>query len=235
MSVSADSAEQVVRIALDGVDYSLRIAGKSAEAVARIAAFIAAALKDTSDNSPGKKSLAQMIREGTATQFFELPERDLKEFTKQAKQYGIQFHAIPVPGEGLVDLMVREADAPRINRIIERVHLAGVETGNVEADQPDELQHVLQKTENEKIIDKVVKPKEKTMENPSAAKTVPADPSAQRSKNRPSAEKDKPSVKQKIEEIRKEQKAAKETVKEAAKELGGPLAEKAAPDSPASR
>ena len=216
MSIAAESAEQVVKITLDGAEYTLRIVGRSVEAVARIAAFIAALAKDTSKNSPGRKTLLQMIREGVPTQFFELPEKDLKEFTKQAKQYGVQFHAInTTPGmdNAMIDLMVREADAGKVNRIIERFQLAAVESGKAETSQPEAPELVQEKTENEKLIDAVIPTKEKTNENPTAAKTAPADLSEPRSRGGTSEERndrEKPSVRKKLNQVQKEQKQAQQ-------------------------
>lgn len=214
MSVSGDSAEQVVKITFEGVEVLFRIAGKGVEGVAKISAFIAAALKDTSVDSPGKKTLREMIRSGKPTNFFELQAKDLRAFAEQAKKYGVHYHMLdrtPDDPNALVDLMAWEEDAPKINRIIERFQLAGVEIGKAEQEEnPAPELGVQEKTENERLLDEIVQPKENSNRNPTAAKTEPANPSEPSSRKRGSADRNKkPSVREHLQEIREAQKAAK--------------------------
>lgn len=131
MSASADSAEQIVKIALDGSEAVLRIVGDGAK---NIAVLIYALMKDT-ENSPGKKQLKKMIRENRNVTFFELRQEDLKTFAAQAKRYGVTYCVLrnrdrnsDMPAE----LMIRQEDAVKVNRIIERFRLAAVENGRLD-------------------------------------------------------------------------------------------------------
>lgn len=226
MSTSADSAEQVVKISLDGAEYALRFTGEAVKKLTELVAFIAAVLKDNANNSPGKKTLTQMIRDGKPIQFFELPAKDLKTFAEQAKKYGVFYHAMnrtPDNPNAVIDLMVRQEDAPKINRIIDRFQLAAVNNGKLETEQPEPLSAtkeeaapeelelgVQEKTENERLLDEILAPKENGNRNPMAAKTEPAAPSEPFSKGRDSAGKDKkPSVREHLKEIKDELAAAK--------------------------
>ena len=96
---------------------------------------------------------------------FSVKESDLKKFAKEAKRYGILYCAIRNPKEntdGMVDIMVKEEDAPRINRIIERFKLSAVEEkAKVETD--------VEKTKEQG--------KENAEQNPSMAKTEKSHPS----------------------------------------------------------
>ena len=52
----------------------------------------------------------------------------IQKFEKEAKGYGIMYYPIPNSnrGDGMYDIMVKEEDAPRINRLVERLKLASV-------------------------------------------------------------------------------------------------------------
>ena len=51
------------------------------------------------------------------------------EFVAEAKRYGVLYCAVRNPkgsSDGLVDVIVKEEDAPRINRIVDRFQFASV-------------------------------------------------------------------------------------------------------------
>ena len=58
-----------------------------------------------------------------------MKESDLKQFVQEAKRYGVLYCAVRNPkgsSDGLVDVIVKEEDAPRINRIVDRFQFASV-------------------------------------------------------------------------------------------------------------
>ena len=60
---------------------------------------------------------------------YSVKESDLKQFVTEAKRYGILYCAVRNPKgsiDGMVDVVVKEEDAPRINRIVERFKFASV-------------------------------------------------------------------------------------------------------------
>ena len=132
MSVSGDSAEQVVRLSLEGFEVIARLTGSGAK---NIAAMLYTIMKDQKQTK-GKTKLNNMIKSGKALKIFSIKKEDLKMFQKNADSYGILYSALIDKKnknlDGMVDIMVRDEDAPRINRIVERFKLTTIDTAKVQ-------------------------------------------------------------------------------------------------------
>ena len=117
MSVSGDSAEQVVRLSLEGFEVIAKLTGSGAK---NIAALLYTIMKDQKQTK-GKTRINNMIKSGKALKIFSISKEDLKKFSQEAKRYGILYTALIDRNnkdlDGMVDIMVRDEDAPRINRI----------------------------------------------------------------------------------------------------------------------
>ena len=188
MNTSGEAADQVVRMSLEVGEAALKISGEGAK---QLAVLLYAVLQDQSKNmtkSKGKTRLETLVRTGKPLKVFSVKESDLKKFAKESKRYGILYCAIRNPKEnadGMVDIMVKEEDAPRINRIIERFKLSAVEEkakveAEVETEAETEVSNTeVEKTEEEKAEAEKTKEKEKEQEeqNPSTAKTEKSHPS----------------------------------------------------------
>ena len=193
MNTSGEAADQVVRMSLEVGEAALKISGEGAK---QLAVLLYAVLQDQSKSmakSKGKTRLESLVRTGKPLKVFSVKESDLKKFAKEAKRYGILYCAIRNPKEntdGMVDIMVKEEDAPRINRIVERFKLSAVEEkAKVETEVEAEAETETAKTEVEKEEAKkqeAEKPeaektkeegKEKPEQNPSTAKTEKSHPS----------------------------------------------------------
>lgn len=167
MNTSGEAADQVVRMSLEVGEAALKISGEGAK---QLAVLLYAVLQDQSKSmakSKGKTRLESLVRTGKPLKVFSVKESDLKKFAKEAKRYGILYCAIRNPKEnkdGMVDIMVKEEDAPRINRIVERFKLSAVE----------EKAKVETEVEAEKTKEEG---KEKEEQNPSMAKTEKSHPS----------------------------------------------------------
>ena len=184
MNTSGEVADQAVRMSLEVGEAALKISGEGAK---QLAVLLYAVLQDQSKNmtkSKGKTRLETLVRTGKPLKVFSVKESDLKKFAKEAKRYGILYCAIRNPKEnkdGMVDIMVKEEDAPRINRIIERFKLSAVEEkAKVETEVETEVAKKEQeKAEAEKTEAEKTKEheKEKEEQNPSMAKTEKSHPS----------------------------------------------------------
>ena len=119
MEAASQAADQVVRLTLEGVEYAIRLTGKTAVHTAALAAALGklAAEKHT---SKGAQRLAAMLKSGRELTVFSVPEQRLKEFAQEAKRYGVTYCALrdSKVQDGVVDLLVRAEDAPKINRIV---------------------------------------------------------------------------------------------------------------------
>ena len=153
MSVSGDSAEHGVRLSLEGLEVIAKLTGSGAK---NIAALLYTIMKDQKQTK-GKTRINNMIKSGKPLKIFSIKNEDLKMFTKEAKRYGILYTALidrkNKDLDGMVDVMVRDEDAPRINRIVERFKLTTIDTAKVET--------IVQKSIEDRKEQKSKQPKDK--------------------------------------------------------------------------
>ena len=125
MNTSGEAADQVVRMSMEVGEAALKISGKGAK---QLAVLLYAILKEQK-KTRGRARLETLVRSGRPLTVFSVKESDLKKFVQEAKRYGILYCAVRNPrgsSDGMVDIMVKEEDAPRINRIVERFQFASV-------------------------------------------------------------------------------------------------------------
>ena len=125
MNTSGEAADQVVRMSLEVGEAALKISGAGAK---QLAVLLYAILKEQK-KTRGRARLETLVRSGRPLTVFSVKESDLRKFVQEAKRYGILYCAVRNPrgsSDGMVDIMVKEEDAPRINRIVERFQFATV-------------------------------------------------------------------------------------------------------------
>ncbi len=213
MNTSSDAAEQVIRISLQGIEVAARLSGSGAK---NVAALLVAIAKDK-QKVRGKTTLTNMLKSGRPLKVFSIKTEDLKKFSEEAKRYGVLFSAIVEKNnkDGMVDILTREEDSSKINRIVERFKLATVDMAIING----EIEKIkVEKTKGVEPInpkDKEVKEeKEKPLKkeaneniNPSLGKTEKENLSKPSSKNKNNLEvstKNKPSVREEIKEIKRD-------------------------------
>lgn len=125
MNTSGEAADQVVRMSMEVGEAALKISGAGAK---QLAVLLYAILKEQK-KTKGRARLETLVRSGKPLTVFSVRESDLKKFVQEAKRYGILYCAVRTPRgskDGMADVMVKEEDAPRINRIVERFQFASV-------------------------------------------------------------------------------------------------------------
>ena len=172
MDTSGQAAETMVKYSLEGMEFTLKIAGSGAE---RLAAILMAAARDQ-QKTKGKTTMKALLKSEKALTVFTIPDDRLRDFAKEAKRYGVLFCVVkekkPRP-DALSDILVKAEDAAKINRIIERLELGQVdilenapEVVELTADQ-QAAQHA------EELMDQIIKEpepdKEGLAKNPPAA------------------------------------------------------------------
>ena len=230
MNTGGDAAEQIVRMSLEGFEVAAKLTGAGAK---NLAVLLYSILKEE-QKTKGRARLTSMLRSGKELKVFTVKNEDLKCFTQEAKKYGVLYCVLAdrknKDPNAEVDVIARAEDASKISRIVERFHLASVDTASIVAevektkdeksDMPEPDIGVQEKAEKDKLLDalmgKPTQKEEKGPENPSVGKTEKSPPSEPFSeKPSKSAEgatmtKEKPSVREelrKIKESRKEQEA----------------------------
>ena len=169
---SSESAEAVVKMTLEGVDVAVRITGRIAE---RVAMYLLAKSKETK-TTKGKTSLNNMLKSGSPLKIFTLKREELEQFHKETKKYGVLYTALidkkQTDLDGMVDIMVRAEDAPKINRIVERFKLSVVDIASIKTEiENDKIKEMIKdakergvdvKSDEEKLVEDVMsKPIEK--------------------------------------------------------------------------
>ena len=127
MSQHGEAAEQVVSMATNAavktVECAAEIVGKGSLS---LATFLLAVLKDQK-KTRGRTRIQSF--NGRPTKVFAIMARDMKTFSKEAKEYGILYAAVMnrKSTDGIVDVVVSANDAARVNRIAERFALSTIE------------------------------------------------------------------------------------------------------------
>lgn len=230
MNTSGDAAEQVVRFSLEGAEVALKITGSAAK---NVAAMLYAVLKEQK-KTKGRARVETMLRRNKPMKVFTVKREDCQEFTRRAKSYGILFCPVPFKkGDDTVDILVDQEDAARINHIVEKLHLASVDTASIKseiektrseksmadksgAEKPVPEQERPEKSSDDLLLDELMEqPKGKeapTPVNPEAAKTAKSRPSAptseraSRTAEGTSKQPECPSVREELREIKQRQK-----------------------------
>lgn len=132
MNTSAEAADQVVRMTLNGVEVAAKITGAGAK---ELALLLYAIMKDQK-KTKGKTRLSGMLRSGKELKVFAVKDTDLQKFCTEAKKYGVLYCVLKDRDatDGITDIMVRAGDASKINRIFERFNLATVDMGAVKGE-----------------------------------------------------------------------------------------------------
>lgn len=211
---TSESADELVKICIDGIDRVLRIAGIGAKNIA----IMLIALSKEKTQTKGKTRLTSMLKTGKPLDIFTIRAEDLKKFSQEAKKYGILYCALANKKndkiDGMVDIMVREEDGAKLNRISERFNFRDVakvreefeksKQDKLELNASDKL-----KSEDEQFIDDIMPKSKEQKEFPSNTKTVEKSQSEISSNTKlldkvETSKEKKKSVKQELEEITKE-------------------------------
>lgn len=231
---SSESAEQVVKMSLQGSEIALKITGKATKELA----IMLYAILNGNQKVKGKTTLTNMLKSGKELRVFSLKQEDLKKFTEEAKSYGILFSVLvnkkDRSPDGLVDLMVRAEDAHRINHIIDRFNLSMVDQASLKAElEAEKIANMVKeekdkgvevKTIDDKFIEEIEsKPLQKdgvdiAPSSSTTEKNHPLENSSKSKKNLEGTKTEKPSVRKELKEIEQEQKESLSKAKEKTKE-----------------
>lgn len=155
---SSDSAEELIKIYLDGIRFTLLIAGEGSK---NFIAFLIAMTKDNKQTK-GKTRLTNMLKTGKELKIFTIKAENLKKFSEEAKKYGILYCVLADKKnekiDGMVDIMVRQEDASKVNRIAERFNFAKVDTATIkqELKEKEKNKETQEKSKDEQMADELL-------------------------------------------------------------------------------
>jgi len=222
---NGDAAEQVFRMALNGVEVAAKISGQGA---VKLIAYLTAVMK-SQKKTKGKTRLTSMLSSGKPLDVFSIQKKDLKTFVSEAKKYGILYCCInsKLGEDGMSDIMVRKEDSTRINHIVQRLNFGTTDMASIETEiqkshdiAPTDID-VEQKSAQDKLLDEMMeKPIQKESQSaqnptqaqseksrPSEPSSVKTEPAVRDSKDTGKERSERPSVRQELNDIRAEQKA----------------------------
>ena len=126
-----DAAEQMVRILLDGTETVVKITGEGAR---QLAAFLYAWAQQEHGKNPaqhGRTSMVRLLKSGQELQVFRLRKEEYAAFKPQARQYKLLYAVLRNrrDPDGLIDVVVRTDEIPRVNHVLERLGYGSVQQG----------------------------------------------------------------------------------------------------------
>lgn len=248
MSTSSDSAEEMVRLSLEGFEVVAKLTGSMAK---EVAVMLYAMSKERNEHKTGKVGLNKMLKSKGSFKIFSIKKENLEDFKKGAKKYKIPYSAIYLKGnvnkDGVIDIVVKEDDAVLVNRIVENYNLTTVEQSKLDEviekaekenltqapKEKAEIQKEIQeKNTSQDLLNKLMKKQNNKEENentnpsniPVTEKEVPSENLSKANEKMEGTKKEeKPSIMEKLDTIKKqreekEQQKAKEETKETPKQ-----------------
>ena len=191
---SGETADQVVRMTLNGTEMAARLTGTAAKEIAMLLYAVASDHKQ----SRGKTKLANLLRTGKELSVFAVKDADVKRFMEEAKKYGVLYCVLKDKdaNDGITEIMAKAEDAAKINRIYDKLGMATVG-----------IQDVRAQLEQSRITPE--KEAERTPNPSGSRKSTSRSEPISTPENASAKASDRPSVRQELKEI----KAAMEKVK----------------------
>ena len=134
MDNGGQTADQVVRMTLQGIEVAAKVSMKVGEETSKTLAATLYAILTDKKKVKGKTRLNSLLRSGKELKVYALRNEDLKTFCKEAKRYGVLYCVLKEKGssDGICDIMVRAEDASKISRIIDKFELATVDSKQIQ-------------------------------------------------------------------------------------------------------
>ena len=188
MNTSGEVADLMVKEGLQITEEVAKLTGLGAK---NLAAIIIALLKE--DNKlQGKTNLKKLLKSDKQLCILQIKESDIGKFNSEAKKYGVLFTAVKdsTNNTGLSDIIAKQDDVTKLNYIMEKMGYAAPEKEIEPEPEPD-------KDKEDKSKNTVPRAKENQRESESMkhGDSEKTDSHTDR----------KPSVKKKLEEIKKQQ------------------------------
>ena len=218
---SADTADQMMKMTLEGIQVAAEIGLKAGGTAAKSLAVTLYAIISDNKKIKGKTNLDNLLKSNKELKVFAIHHSDLKKFCEEAKHYGVLYSVLKEKNntDGIVDIMVKAEDASKISRMVDKFDLATIDTKaireSVLSQQKIKDAKPLSDEEHDALLSKLMDEKS----NPNKARTskdgTPFEPSSKILKTenkkktverkKSTATTDRPSVRQELKDIKQEQ------------------------------
>lgn len=214
---SADTADQMMKMTLEGIEVAAEIGLKAGGTAAKSLAVTLYAILTDNKKIKGRTNLDNMLKSGKELKVFAIHHSDLEKFCTEAKHYGVLYSVLKEKNntDGIVDIMVRAEDASKISRMVDKFDLATIDTKairesvlsqkDIKPMSDEEHDALLSKLMDEKTNPELARmskdgtpfePSSKTLKKENKKKAV--------ARKRSIATTDRPSVRTELQEIKQE-------------------------------
>ena len=214
---SADTADQMMKMTLEGIEVAAEIGLKAGGTAAKSLAVSLYAILTDNKKIKGRTNLDNMLKSGKELKVFAIHHSDLEKFCTEAKHYGVLYSVLKEKNntDGIVDIMVRAEDASKISRMVDKFDLATIDTKairesvlsqkDIKPMSDEEHDALLSKLMDEKTNPELARmskdgtpfePSSKTLKKENKKKAV--------ARKRSIATTDRPSVRKELQEIKQE-------------------------------
>lgn len=214
---SADTADQMMKMTLEGIEVAAEIGLKAGGTAAKSLAVTLYAILTDNKKIKGRTNLDNMLKSGKELKVFAIHHSDLEKFCTEAKHYGVLYSVLKEKNntDGIVDIMVRAEDASKISRMVDKFDLATIDTKairesvlsqkDIKPMSDEEHDAFLSKLMDEKTNPELARmskdgtpfePSSKTLKKENKKKAV--------ARKRSIATTDRPSVRKELQEIKQE-------------------------------
>ena len=218
MTTGGETADQMTRMTLQGIEVAAEIAMKAGGGISRSLAATLYAIITDKKKVKGKTRLDAMLKSGKELKVFAIRHSDLKKFCEEAKRYGVLYSVLKEKNntDGICDIMVRAEDASKISRMVDKFDLATIDTKairesvlsqkDIKPMSDEEHDALLSKLMDEKTNPELARmsidgtpfePSSKTLKKENKKKTV--------ERKKSTAITDRPSVRQELKDIKQQQ------------------------------
>lgn len=214
---SADTADQMMKMTLEGIEVAAEIGLKAGGTAAKSLAVTLYAILTDNKKIKGRTNIDNMLKSGKELKVFAIHHSDLEKFCTEAKHYGVLYSVLKEKNntDGIVDIMVRAEDASKISRMVDKFDLATIDTKairesvlsqkDIKPMSDEEHDALLSKLMDEKTNPELARmskdgtpfePSSKTLKKENKKKAV--------ARKRSIATTDRPSVRKELQEIKQE-------------------------------
>ncbi len=223
---SADTADQMMKMTLEGIQVAAEIGLKAGGTAAKSLAVTLYAIISDNKKIKGKTNLDNLLKSNKELllksnkelKVFAIHHSDLKKFCEEAKHYGVLYSVLKEKNntDGIVDIMVKAEDASKISRMVDKFDLATIDTKAIRESVLSQKDiKPMSDEEHDALLSKLMDEKS----NPNKARTskdgTPFEPSSKTLKKenkkktverkRSTATTDRPSVRKELKDIKQQQ------------------------------
>ena len=163
---SADTADQMMKMTLEGIQVAAEIGLKAGGTAAKSLAVTLYAIISDNKKIKGKTNLDNLLKSNKELKVFAIHHSDLKKFCEEAKHYGVLYSVLKEKNntDGIVDIMVKAEDASKISRMVDKFDLATIDTKaireSVLSHKRSKMQKPLSDEEHDALLSKLMDEKQ---------------------------------------------------------------------------